>query len=49
MFIYTFRYVYSITKRSLKGFLLDLKGDWKDIAPIGSPKPLSGRSPLVFL
>ena len=35
--IYIFIPFYSLTKRSLKGFLLYIKGEWKESAPIGSP------------
>ena len=38
---------FSRSKRSLKGFLLYIKGDWKDSAPIGSPSRVLGPSPLV--
>ena len=47
IYLYTYLYVHSLTKRSLKRFLLYVKGDWKDIARIGSPRLLSGHSPLA--
>ena len=40
----SFSFIYSLTKRSFKGFLLYITGGWKDTGPIGSVSPLSALS-----